>query len=83
VSSKEKLDLVTGLGADVAINYTAKQWTDQVREATEGKGVDVVVEAASGEVGDQSFKLLAPFGRMAVFGPGISVTRFLRRRCNS
>jgi len=67
-SSKEKLDVLTGLGADVAINYTTKQWTDQVREATEGKGVDVILESASGEVGDQSFKLLAPFGRMVVFG---------------
>jgi NADPH2:quinone reductase len=67
-SSKEKLDLVTRVGADVAINYTATQWADQVREATEGKGVDVVLEAASGEVGDQSFKLMAPFGRMVVFG---------------
>jgi NADPH:quinone reductase len=67
-SSKEKLDLVTRLGANVAINYTATQWADQVREATEGKGVDIVLEAASGEVGDQSFKLMAPFGRMVVFG---------------
>ena len=67
-SSKEKLDVLTGLGADVAINYTTKQWTDQVREATEGKGVDVILESASGEVGDQSFKLLAPFGRIVVFG---------------
>jgi NADPH2:quinone reductase len=67
-SSKEKLDVLTGLGADVAINYTTKQWTDQVREATEGNGVDVILESASGEVGDQSFKLLAPFGRIVVFG---------------
>jgi len=58
-SSKEKLEVLTGLGADVAINYTTKQWTDQVREATEGKGVDVILESASGEVGDQSFKLLS------------------------
>ena len=67
-SSKEKLDVLTGLGADVAINYTTKQWTDQVREATEGNGVDVILESASGEVGGQSFKLLAPFGRIVVFG---------------
>jgi len=67
-SSKEKLDLVSSLGADVAINYTNDQWTDQVLEATGGKGVDVVLEAASGKIGEESFKLLAPFGRMIVFG---------------
>src|SRR6267154_995985 len=45
-SSKEKTDLVRSLGADVAINYFDQNWTEQVREATGGKGVDVVLEAA-------------------------------------
>jgi NADPH:quinone reductase len=67
-SSKEKTDLVTSLGADVAINYSNGNWTDQVREATGGKGVDIVLEAASGAVGEESFKLAAPFGRIVVFG---------------
>ncbi len=61
-SAREKLDLVKSLGADVAINYSDKSWPDQVRDATDGKGVEVVLEAASGEVGDESFKLIAPFG---------------------
>jgi NADPH:quinone reductase len=67
-SSKEKLELVKSLGADVTINYSEKSWADQVRGATEGKGADIVLEAASGEVGDESFKLIAPFGRMVVYG---------------
>ena len=40
-SAREKLDLVKSLGADVAINYSDKSWPDQVRDATDGKGVDV------------------------------------------
>lgn len=67
-SSKEKTDLIQTLGADVAINYNDQDWTAQVREATAGKGVDVVLEAASGDVGAESFKLIAPFGRIVVFG---------------
>ena len=67
-SSEEKIDLITRLGADVAINYSNKYWPDQVREVTRGKGVDVVLEAASGKVGEECFKLIAPFGRMIVFG---------------
>jgi NADPH:quinone reductase len=67
-SSKEKLDLVKSLGADVPINYSERTWADQVRQATSGKGVDVVLEAASGEVGAESFKLIAPFGRVIFFG---------------
>src|SRR5216684_5363749 len=67
-SSKEKTDLVRSLGADVAINYFDQNWTEQVREATGGKGVDVVLEAASGKVGEESIKLAAPFGRIVLFG---------------
>jgi NADPH2:quinone reductase len=67
-SAKEKLDLVKTLGADVAINYSEDNWPDQVREATGGRGVDVVLEQASGKVGEESFKLIAPFGRVVFFG---------------
>ena len=67
-SLQEKISLITSLGADVAINYSNRSWPNQVREATRGKGIDVVLEAASGEVGEESFKLIAPFGRMVVFG---------------
>jgi len=68
-SSQEKLDLVKSLGADFTFNYSDdRAWADGVRAATRGKGVDVVLEAASGAVGEESFKLIAPFGRMIVFG---------------
>jgi NADPH:quinone reductase len=67
-SSKEKLDLVKGLGADLTFNYSDPGWADGVRAATSGNGVDVVLETASGEIGEESFKLIAPFGRMIVFG---------------
>lgn len=67
-SSKAKLDLVRSLGADLTFDYSDRAWTDGVREATNGTGVEVVLEAASGEVGEESFKLLAPFGRVIVFG---------------
>jgi NADPH2:quinone reductase len=68
VGSQEKVEFVKSLGADHAINSSAPDWADRVRNATDGRGVDVVLEAASGEFGKQSYKLLAPFGRMIVFG---------------
>jgi NADPH2:quinone reductase len=67
-SSKEKLKLVKSLGADVVINYREKTWADQVKETTGGKGADIVLEMASDEIGDESFKLMAPFGRVVYFG---------------
>ena len=67
-STEEKLALVKQLGADVAISYANGDWADQVREVTGGQGADVVLECVSGAVGEQSFKLIAPFGRVVVFG---------------
>jgi NADPH2:quinone reductase len=67
-SSPSKLQLVKNLGADFAISYSEKDWPDQVRRLTGEKGVDVVLEMASGEIGDESFRLLAPFGRLVLFG---------------
>jgi NADPH2:quinone reductase len=66
--TKEKVDLVTSVGADTAINYTDQDWADQVKKATHGRGVDIVLESVSGAVGEQSFKLLAPFGRIILYG---------------
>lgn len=67
-SAQEKLDLVKSLGADVAINYSKDNWPDLVRKATGGRGVDIVLEQASGTVGEESFELIAPFGRVVYFG---------------
>ena len=67
-STNEKVQLLKRLGADVAVNYSNEGWADQVREATGGKGIEVVLEQASGEVSDECFKLIAPFGRVIMFG---------------
>jgi NADPH2:quinone reductase len=40
--SAEKLELVESLGADRAVNYAHDGWTEEVLEATGGRGVDVV-----------------------------------------
>ena len=67
-SSDSKLELARSRGADVVFNYAERGWIDQVREATQGKGVELVLESASGEVGKESLKLTAPFGRIVMFG---------------
>ena len=67
-SSSEKLELLKRLGADVAVDYSRPDWPLRVHEATGGKGVDIVLESVSGEIGEESFQLLAPFGRVVMFG---------------
>jgi NADPH2:quinone reductase len=68
VGSKQKIEQVRELGADLAVDYSQNGWTEQVLKATDGAGADVVLEAAAGEIGEASFQLSAPFGRVVLFG---------------
>ncbi|MFC4998228.1 zinc-binding dehydrogenase [Dactylosporangium cerinum] len=65
--SPDKLDFVTAVGADVAVDYTRPDWADQVRAAAPG-GVDIVLDAVGGQILQASLDLLAPFGRAVVYG---------------
>ena len=67
-SSPAKRQLAMDLGADVAVDSTVEDLRAALREANDGRGVDVVLEMTGGTVFDQSLAALAPFGRLAVFG---------------
>ncbi|MFN2456151.1 MAG: zinc-binding alcohol dehydrogenase family protein [Pyrinomonadaceae bacterium] len=67
-STTEKLALVKKLGADATINYTAADWTQQVLAATEGKGVDLLIEMVGGEIGSRNVACLAQGGTMIIYG---------------
>jgi NADPH2:quinone reductase len=67
-SSPEKRALALELGADVAIDSNVEDMREALREANDGRGVDIVLEMTGGRVCDQSLAALAPFGRLAFFG---------------
>jgi NADPH2:quinone reductase len=56
------------LGADHVVDYTDPGWTDRVREVTDGRGVDAVLETAGGDTFGEALSVLAPFGRVVVAG---------------
>ncbi|WP_411074505.1 quinone oxidoreductase family protein [Streptomyces sp. cmx-4-7] len=64
----EKCAYARSLGADVAVDYSRADWADAVREATGGRGVDVILDSVGGEVLRQGVGLLAPFGRLVFYG---------------
>lgn len=66
--SAEKCEFVRALGADVVIDYSQDTWADRVREATDGKGVDVILDSVGGEVLREGVGLLATFGRLVFYG---------------
>ncbi|MYL50897.1 zinc-binding dehydrogenase [Halobacillus litoralis] len=67
-SSEEKLKLARDLGADHAINYTHPNWREEVLEATDGRGVDVALEMAGGDIFHETVKCMRAFGRVVVYG---------------
>jgi NADPH2:quinone reductase len=67
-STPEKRALALELGADAAVDYTAEDLADLLRDANGGKRVDVVLEMAGGSVFDASLDALAPFGRLVTYG---------------
>ncbi|HWA12005.1 MAG TPA: NAD(P)-dependent alcohol dehydrogenase [Burkholderiales bacterium] len=67
-SSDEKLARAKQLGADAGINYrTTPEWAGPVKEATGGRGVDIVVETAGGTL-DKSLAALAFGGFVGIVG---------------
>ena len=67
-SSEKKLDLARSLGADVLIDYTEGDWPERVREATEGRGADIILEMVGSDFPRKNLGCLNVFGRMVVFG---------------
>jgi NADPH2:quinone reductase len=67
-SNEQKLQLVASLGADVAVNYSEPDWTDEVLKATDGKGVDWIIEMVGGAIIGKNLKVLAKHGTMWVYG---------------
>jgi NADPH:quinone reductase len=67
-SSEEKLQRVRDLGADVTINYVSGDFAAEARRQAGDAGVSLILESVGGEVFDRSLELLAPLGRLVVYG---------------
>lgn len=67
-SSEEKRALVAELGADATVATDAPELGAAIREANGGERVDAVLHMSGGEAFDQQLGVLAPLGRMVVFG---------------
>jgi NADPH:quinone reductase-like Zn-dependent oxidoreductase len=67
-SSSEKLEAARNLGADVAVNHTEDDVVQAVRDATEGRGADVVVETVGEATWERSLAAASQAGRVVVCG---------------
>ena len=79
----EKLEVARKAGADLVIDYHDASWIDAVKQATDGRGADVIYDPVGGDVFDGSLKCIAWNGRLLTVGyaggriPEVKVNRIL------
>ena len=59
----EKCEACRRLGASLAVNYKAEDFVPAVKQATDGKGVDVVLDMVGGDYVRRNIEAMAPGGR--------------------
>ena len=62
--SKEKCAACHRLGADVAVNYHEQDYVKVIKEATDGQGVDVILDIVGGDYVARNLELAAKDGRI-------------------
>jgi NADPH2:quinone reductase len=62
--SDEKVAACVKLGAEQAYNYKTQDWVAEVRAATGGKGVNVILDMVGGDYVPRELKCLAEEGRL-------------------
>ena len=84
--SPQKCAACEELGADRAINYRTEDFVAIVREATGGRGVNVILDMVGGEYIDRELKCLADDGRLVIIAmlggakATVNLNEILRRR---
>ena len=82
----EKCDACIKLGADLAINYKTQDFVEEIKKATDGKGVNVILDMVTGDYIPREIECLADDGRIviiAVMGgtkAEVNTGQILRRR---
>jgi putative PIG3 family NAD(P)H quinone oxidoreductase len=84
--SPERLERCRELGAELAIDYHDKDIADQLREATDGRGADVILDNMGASALADNIDRLAPGGRLVIIGlqggtkTELDINRMLRKR---
>jgi len=73
VASAAKHDFLRRRGVQGLIDSRAKDMVDRVKQLTDARGVDLVLDARGGRSWRASYDCLAPTGRLAVFGLATAV----------
>lgn len=65
-SSREKIDASLELGAVAGIDYTSEDFVERIRELTDGRGPDVILDVVGGPYLDRNLSAVATGGRIVI-----------------
>jgi len=68
VSTEDKAELAIGAGADRAILYTRQDFEEEIRQAANGEGLKMVMDAVGATTFEKGMRLLGRRGYMALYG---------------
>lgn len=66
--SPEKLEVAAILGAEVLINYREQDFVQEIKNATDGRGADVILDVVGAKYLERNVEALAVSGRLVVIG---------------
>jgi NADPH:quinone reductase-like Zn-dependent oxidoreductase len=67
-ASSAKHQKLRGLGVDHLIDYRTEDFEKRALEITQGRGVELILDAVGGASFKKGYRILAPTGRLGMFG---------------
>lgn len=67
-SNARKLAFAQSLGADIGVDYTRPDWTEQLTALLSGAGPDIIYESVGGTITMANLGVLAPLGQIVIYG---------------
>jgi NADPH:quinone reductase-like Zn-dependent oxidoreductase len=67
-ASAGKHAMLREAGVQHPIDYRTQDYVEEVRRATNGRGVDLVLDALGGKDWEKGYSILAPAGQLIIFG---------------
>lgn len=67
-SRDAKIKVIRALGADHCINYAADDFSEIIRNSTDGRGVDTAFDPVGGKTLRKTLATMRPYGRLVIAG---------------
>ncbi len=88
-STSQRLELARAHGAHHGVNYRKDDWVQRIKDLTDGRGANVILDPVGGEIGEDSQRCIAVDGKLLIVGfssgkmPKLAPHRLLLKRASA